>query len=236
MTNDAMVNAESWISVRPSSAFISTVLDLAAWDAFLDTSDPLTIANRRLMRTPARLNDGTPVDYGFGWAVDSLNGRVRIHHDGQYPGFRADYERFEDDRLTVIVLANNDRAGLQSLAIKIAGFYRSALATPPFTLSAEAPAQPVADGRAIPIRIVARNGGNAAARAVLELEIWDANDRAVHKQNKQDENFAAGEARSFTFSWTPAKPGTYTVNLGAYAPKWAVSYGWNEHATTITVK
>jgi D-alanyl-D-alanine carboxypeptidase len=236
LANGALVNAESWIAMRPSSAFISTVLDLAAWDAFLDAGDPLTPANRRLMRTPARLNDGSPVDYGFGWAVDTLFGRTRIHHDGQYPGFRADYERFEDDGLTVIVLANTDRANVQSLAIKVAGFYAPVLTTPPFTISVEAPVGTVADSSQVAIHVVAKNDGQAARNTQLEMEIWDADNKAVFKQQKLNESFDAGQAKSFTFTWTPTRPGTYWVNIGTYGPKWAVSYAWNEHAAAITVR
>jgi hypothetical protein len=31
-----MLNAEDWIAVRPSAAYVSTVLDLAESDTFLD--------------------------------------------------------------------------------------------------------------------------------------------------------------------------------------------------------
>ena len=170
-TNSGIVNAENWIAVRPSGAFLSTVIDLAKWDAFLCLDSPLRVSSRKLTWTPVTLNDKTPVDYGFGWYVDSLFGRARIHHDGQFPGFRSDYERFEDDKLTVIVLANSDNASLESLAVKIAGFYAPTLATPPFTLSAEAPAQEVANGSPLAIRITAKDDGKAAPDSVVEMEI-----------------------------------------------------------------
>ncbi len=142
-TSRGVANAENWIAVRPSSAFLSTVLDLAKWDQYLYLGNPLTSSNRKLMWTPVTLNDKTSADYGFGWYVDTFLGRTRIHHDGQYPGFRSDFERFTDDNLTVIVLANSDGSRLDSLAIKIAGFYETKISTPPFTLSADAPAQAV---------------------------------------------------------------------------------------------
>ena len=234
--NHSTVNAENWIAVRPSSAFISSVLDLAQWDAFMDSHDPLSPANRVLMRARALLNDKTPVDYGFGWYVDSFLGRARIHHDGQYPGFRADYERFEDDSLTVIVLANSDISDLQSLALKVAGFYAPALTMPPFTLSAEVAGQAVANTKPVAIRVTAKDDGNAAPNSVVEMEIWDAPGHAIYKEHKADESFGAGQAKVFTFSWTPTKAGTYSVNVGMYGPKWTPSYAWKENAATITVK
>jgi CubicO group peptidase (beta-lactamase class C family) len=125
------VNAENWIAVRPSGAFISSVVDLARWDIFSDLHSPLTPSNQKLMRTPATLNDGTAAHYGFGWYIDSYRGRARVHHDGIFPGFRADYERFEKDKVSVIILGNSGTADLEPLALKIVGFYLPLLKASP---------------------------------------------------------------------------------------------------------
>jgi CubicO group peptidase (beta-lactamase class C family) len=227
-----IANAENWIAVRPSSAFLSTVLDLAKWDRYLYSSNPLSNSNRKLMWTPVTLNDKTSADYGFGWYVDTFLGRVRIHHDGQYPGFRSDFERFTDDKLTVIVLANSDGSSLDSLAIKIAGFYETKLSTPPFTLSADVPPQAVA-GNPVAIRITAKDDGKGAPDSLVEMEIWDESGNTVYKQHKADETFDAGQTNTYVFSWTPTKAGRYTVNVGAYGPKWTLSYAWKQKAATI---
>jgi CubicO group peptidase (beta-lactamase class C family) len=229
------INAENWIAVRPSGAFLSTVLDLAKWDAFLDSDSALNAASHKLMLTPVTLNDKTTADYGFGWYVDSFLGRTRIHHDGQFLGFRSDYERFQDDKLAVIVLANSDEGSLEALAIKVAGFYAPTLATPPFTLGAQVPAQAVANGNPITIRITAKDGGKAAPDSLVEMEIWDASGKDVYKEHRAHENFAAGEAKAYEFSWTPAKAGKYSVNIGAYGARWTPSYAWKVNAATITV-
>lgn len=126
-----LVNAEDWIAVRPSGAFLSSVLDLAKWDAFVSRGAGLSDELRAVMWTPATLSGGGKANYGCGWIVDTYLGRSRRHHDGQFPGFRSDYERFDDDKLTVIVLANADNANVEPLALKIAGFYAPTLATPP---------------------------------------------------------------------------------------------------------
>ncbi|MGC8001143.1 serine hydrolase, partial [Salmonella enterica] len=62
------------------------------------------------MWTPAKLANGTPAGYGFGWAVGEQNGRRRISHAGGIPGFTCDISRFVDDGITVIVLTNSDAA------------------------------------------------------------------------------------------------------------------------------
>ena len=230
-----MINAENWIAVRPSGAFLSTVLDLAKWDAFTDSRSRLTAASRKQMRTPVSLNDGTSADYGFGWYVDSFLGRARIHHDGQYPGFRSDYERFENDALSVIVLANSGSSRVDSLAVKIAGFFAPALATPPFRVTARTPVQPVASGQLVSINITAQDDGKAAPDSVVEMEIWDESHKPVHKQNKSNESFAPGETKTYEFSWSPTKAGKYTISAGVYGPKWTPSYSWNQEILAITV-
>ena len=75
------------------------------------------------MWTAMKLNNGQSTHYGFGWFVDSINNHLRIHHDGGVPGFRSDFERFPDDKLTVIVLTNLGSANAERIAQTIAGFF-----------------------------------------------------------------------------------------------------------------
>ena len=232
-TRDGRINAEDWIAPRPSGAFLSTVIDLAKWDAFLDSTKILTDSSKRQMWTPARLTNGAATNYGFGWVVDSFLGRTRIHHDGEFPGFRSDYERFPDDKLTVIVLVNSD-ARVESLALKIAGFYASTLTAPPFALRVEAPS-PVSSGNPVAVRLIAKAEGKAAPGTVLEIEIWSADDKSVFKESRSNENFAAGEAKTFTFSWTPVKAGKYTVNVSAWGPRFTPPYAIKARAAIVTV-
>ena len=126
----ALVNAEDWIAVRPSGAFLSSVLELAKWDAFVSRGAGLSDDLRAVLWTPATLSNGGKTNYGCGWIIDTYLGRSRRHHDGQFPGFRSDYERFDDDKISVIVLANADDANVEPIALKIAGFYSPALAMP----------------------------------------------------------------------------------------------------------
>jgi CubicO group peptidase (beta-lactamase class C family) len=234
-TNTGVTNAENWIAVRPSSAFLSTVLDLAKWDAFLSSSGFLNDSSRKMLWSPATLNDNTPAGYGLGWYVDSFLGRTRIHHDGQYPGFRSDYERFENDNLSVIVLANSDRVNLEPLAIKIAGIYEPKLSPPPFALSADLPNGPATVGHSAEITVIATDEGKAAPDTLVEIEIWDESGVAVYKEHKAGQNFGLRESKTLRFSWTPARPGRYSVNVGAYASKWVASYAWKENAARIAV-
>ena len=73
--NDKLIDAPDWLAVRAGGAFLSTVLDLARWDAVLRTNSILSEASRARMWTPARLNSGTPSLYGFGWHLNRPGAR-----------------------------------------------------------------------------------------------------------------------------------------------------------------
>lgn len=115
---------DDFVALRPSGAFLSTVGDLAKWDALLYTNTPLTEASRRQMWTQQRLNDGTMANYGFGWTVETRkNGRHVVSHGGSLPGFRSHFARFVDERATVIVLINGDDADAGGLINAVAEIY-----------------------------------------------------------------------------------------------------------------
>lgn len=116
-------NASIYFAVRPSGAFLSTVLDLAKWDAALDSGRILSQSTLAQAWTPVKLNDGKTHPYGFGWELTPIAGHKRVNHGGSLPGFRAQMARFVDDRITVIVLANGDNANAGGLANGVANFY-----------------------------------------------------------------------------------------------------------------
>lgn len=121
--NDSLRPAPVWTAVRPSGAFLSTVLDLAKWDAALYTENILSASTRREMWTPVTLNDGKSYPYGFGWMFASVRGHRLVHHPGGMPGFRADIARFVDDGLTIIVLMNLDDVDIDAIIEAAASVY-----------------------------------------------------------------------------------------------------------------
>ena len=126
-TEKGIVNSETWLCLRPSGAFLSTVLDFAKWDAALYSTSVLTASSRARMWEPVRLNDGTTYGYGFGWFLGRLQGHKRIYHGGGVPGFVCEFDRFVDDRLTVVLMANISNRALGDVAIDVAGLYVPAL-------------------------------------------------------------------------------------------------------------
>ncbi|MFY9608159.1 MAG: serine hydrolase domain-containing protein [Blastocatellia bacterium] len=121
-------NADILIALRPSGAFDSTVLDLAKWDAALYSDQILKQAMREQMwkavaETTRKAEDGRNTSYGFGWFIHQVNGHRVVYHGGSQPGFRAAFERYVDDKVTVMVLTNSDQAKPEGIARRIAAFY-----------------------------------------------------------------------------------------------------------------
>lgn len=127
---DKLENAENWVYVDSSGAFLSTVLDMAKWDNALYSDTILSSSLREQMWTPAKLNDGTTVPYGFGWELGSWQGHKRVFHGGRLPGFGASFVRFVGAKLTIIMMTNTNGSDPQKIALNVAGFYVSALAPP----------------------------------------------------------------------------------------------------------
>lgn len=100
-----------------AGAIVSTVGDLAKWDAALTGGRLFAESSRQRWWTPARLNSGQAVEhkrngepgsYGFGWFISSVNGHRNIGHTGVTSGFSAANELFPDDHLAIIILSNTD--------------------------------------------------------------------------------------------------------------------------------
>ena len=121
--NGKLQNAGIYFALRPSGAFLSTVLDLAKWDAALETGKILKQASLDQMWTPAKLNNGKTNPYGFGWELEPIGTHKLVNHGGSLPGFRAQLARFIDDKVTVVVLTNGDNANAGAIANGVANFY-----------------------------------------------------------------------------------------------------------------
>jgi D-alanyl-D-alanine carboxypeptidase len=115
-----------------AGAIVSTVNDLAKWDAALYSEKVLKSSILEQMWTKTKLNNGQESDYGFGWGVGDYRGHRLISHGGGIPGFTTNIARFVNDKLTVIVLTNLSSPGANpaSIANGIAGIYLPDLATP----------------------------------------------------------------------------------------------------------
>jgi len=123
----------------------SNLADLTKWDDALHRHTLLSAQEMEPALAPARLADGSeprfpiepgedslhpgkPVFYGFGWFLDPYDrhrSHPRMWHYGSTMGFRTVIERYTEQPLTVIVLANRTDLDPQELAHRVADFYLS---------------------------------------------------------------------------------------------------------------
>ena len=118
----------------------SNLEDLAKWDDALAHHTLLGASEMQLALTPVKLADGAqphwtsgpgdtdpqagkPVSYGFGWFLDPYEKHARMWHYGDTMGFKAAIERFTDNHLTIILLANRSDVDGAALASKLADLF-----------------------------------------------------------------------------------------------------------------
>src|SRR5262249_43637202 len=107
-----------------------SIEDLIAWDKGLRAGAVLSAKSWQQVNEPVTLTSGRHYPYGFGWSVDTVNGRPLISHGGSWQGFKTYISRYLGEGLTVLVLANSAAADPRRFAEGIAGAYRPALIPP----------------------------------------------------------------------------------------------------------
>jgi len=123
------IKNQQWVSptfnTTADGSLYTNVLDLAKWDVALDTKRLLKKSSFDQMWTPVILSDGKPFPYGFGWRIKEVNGHRLIEHSGSWQGFATQISRYDEDRLTVVVLTNLDSSHSAPLAIAhiVASYY-----------------------------------------------------------------------------------------------------------------
>jgi CubicO group peptidase (beta-lactamase class C family) len=117
-------------AVLGDGGIYSSLDDLAKWDRALRDHKLLSEEEMRPALTPvqptdgpAKFPEGKPASYGFGWFLDPYQSHKRMSHDGNTIGFRTTIQRFPEDKLTIIVLANRAYLDPQGLALKVADLY-----------------------------------------------------------------------------------------------------------------
>ncbi len=96
------------VNTTADGSLYFSILDLEKWNDALYTEKLLKRSSLELMWTPVKLKNGQPNkgNYGFGWFIDERAGHRCIHHDGSWQGFETAIDRYVDDQLTVVALAN----------------------------------------------------------------------------------------------------------------------------------
>lgn len=93
--------------IMPASAdggLHTTAPDLLRFDQALDRNTLLNAASQQQMLTPV----GPAPFYASGWFTKRVDGHLAVGHGGGAPGINAEFRRYPDDDVTVIVLSNYD--------------------------------------------------------------------------------------------------------------------------------
>jgi CubicO group peptidase (beta-lactamase class C family) len=116
LDDDLVINAKAVdpVNVFSEGGIYSTVEDLLLWDQSLYTEKLLSKKSLGEIFTPEKNN------YGYGWNITKLFDRREISHSGQNFGFASHIKRFPDDRMTIIVLSNNQMTDAQTIATNLA--------------------------------------------------------------------------------------------------------------------
>jgi D-alanyl-D-alanine carboxypeptidase len=101
-----------------AGTIISTIGDMAKWDAAINHHKILRRDSQELMWTPTKLTDGSTVEYGFGWFISPWNGHPSVEHSGGTAGFSCDYRRFTDSGISVMVFSNLYATGVGNYEIR----------------------------------------------------------------------------------------------------------------------
>jgi CubicO group peptidase (beta-lactamase class C family) len=107
-------------AVLGDGGIYSSVGDLVAWDRALDNNALIDAQLQQLAWTPAALNDGTRIRYGFGWFIDRGASGLQLSHHGETSGFTNAIVKYPDRRLTVVVLTNRRGGAPGDIAATVA--------------------------------------------------------------------------------------------------------------------
>jgi N-acyl-D-amino-acid deacylase len=139
----------------------TTVGDLARWERNFEKP---VVGGPRMIEELTRtfeLEDGKPVEYGFGLRVDRDGALRRVRHGGSWAGFKGEFLRYPERHVGVIVLCNRRDAVPSRLARALAAEEIPELRGPE-AAAASAPANPSRPAAAAPPPLDERDLGRLA--------------------------------------------------------------------------
>ena len=93
-------------STLGAGGILTTLNDLVRWDDLLYGEQILSAESKTAMWSETQLPDGRVEGYGYGWQLGEYQDMRMVGHGGQVAGFIAQFRRFIDEELTVIMFTN----------------------------------------------------------------------------------------------------------------------------------
>lgn len=231
--NSDWVNPTFWW--QGGAGLVSSVNDMAKWDAALRRRRVLTETDIQTIRVPQVLPDGGTNSYGYGWNNDAYEGHGRMWHNGSVPGSSIHFARFDDGKLSVVAMANTP-ANLDAIAIDIAGMFEPALSHPILLIQSTSASGNA--GSPIEFEVLTTNWGKPVD-GLVAIEIRSkpyGRDAVAAKQSSVKFRLSFRNAIRNTFIWTPPRPGEYRVYIGIFSEDWSRLYAWQNSAGVILAK
>jgi CubicO group peptidase (beta-lactamase class C family) len=151
-----------------AGALCSTVRDLVVWQRALMGGRVVNARSYALMTTPDTLNNGKPLNYGFGLTAGKLGTHRSIGHSGGINGFTTASVYFPDDSVNVVVFSNADR-GPDGLAQNIArAVFDMTFVSPPKPVTVVALPDEVRDQLPGVYELAAPNGNKFVVHIMVE--------------------------------------------------------------------
>lgn len=118
----AWLNAEFISMSQPQGAggLVSSVDDLARWDAALADHRLVDAKLQAQAFQPVALNDGSTQPYGFGWVLSEVQGSASVEHGGFINGYNSQILRVPGERVLVTVLTNAESLNPADLSVELA--------------------------------------------------------------------------------------------------------------------
>ncbi len=109
--------ADGWAGAAGN--LVADVDDVVKWDDAFFGGRIVAPADVALATTPVTLADGSSTGYGFGWVVDTFDGRKRLWHNGGTVGQGAANMVFPAENLRIVVLLNTAAVPPEAIAGRV---------------------------------------------------------------------------------------------------------------------
>lgn len=119
---EGFINAEFLSLTQPYAAgsVLSTVDDLLIWNTAVKSNRLVKKETIQKAFTNYKLNNGKATNYGYGWALDEINGSPTIEHSGGIFGFTTNGIYLPNEDVYVVVLDNCDCQDPSEISTRIA--------------------------------------------------------------------------------------------------------------------
>lgn len=212
----------------------STLDDLKAFSDALYGGKLLKPPTLETLLTPNRS------DYACGlWVSEyNFNGtKVKVaERQGSIGATTNRLLRVVDRGVTIILLTNMDTVDLDDMQVGIIARFIPGLVMPSFAATAEPPSGEAKVGSAFDFVVKVTSTAGGAVEDLVDVEIKDESGAKVEQITRKNLSFRGGETETFSLTWTPKKPGRYTISVGVFQAGWKVKHLWRDAAATILVR